>query len=162
MKSELLILSCALVSVMKTDASQEHGGVIAHHSPAHLRSLHDTPYKPQDTSNTLRSSENKEVISTSTDPFELAEMSDEYFGKGDYKKAANFFISSAIHGNSDNKAALAEIAAGSSKYLNSPQSTEANQYFETHLTPKLIEYFKLRTAELKKHKDKPVIMYKGQ
>lgn len=163
MKFKLLILTCALLSISKTDAAQkgEQGGVIAQHSPGQVRNLHDTPYMAQELPNSSRNSGSKEVTSTTTDPFELADLSNDYFGKGDYKKAASLFISSVIHGNTDNKAAIAEIDVGSLKYLdsNQAQSAEANVYYEIHLTPKLIEYFKAQAAELKKHKDMPVKLY---
>ena len=154
------MLSCTLVGVMKIDAAQknEHGGLIARHSPGHIRNLHDAPYKLQGLTNASRGSRDKEVIVDTTDPFELAEMSDEHFGKGEYNKAARLFISAAIHGNSENKAALAEIDPTSSKYLNSqhPQSPEAGQYYDNDLTPKIVEYFKIQADELKKHKNMPV------
>lgn len=158
MKNHLLMLSCALLTVANIDASQkrEYGGVISQHSPK-LHSLNDATHDLRSESK----SGSRELATNSTDPYELAEESDELFSQGRFKEAAKLFISSAIHGNYDNKASLVKIDRLSLRYLdlNTHQTQEANSYYENTLTPKLVIYFETQFAELKKHKDTPVKIY---
>ena len=162
---KLLRLSCVLLSVTKIGATQgtEHGGVVVQHSPGHLHRMHDTTIKSHDLINASKSG-NMELTIASTDHFELSEMSDEFFGKGQFNEAAHVFISAAIHGSSESKATLMEIEPESLKYLNSqnPQSEVANSYYKISLTPKLIKYFEVQSAELKKHQSTPVKVYNAQ
>lgn len=157
MKNHLLMLSCALLIVAKTDASQknEHGGVIAEHPPK-LHPLHDATHSLRSESKNW----SRELTTNSTDPYELAEKSDELFSVGHFKEAAKLFISSAIHGNYDNKACLVRIDRLSLRYLDlTHQTQEAELYYKNTLTPKLVTYLETEFAELKKHKDKPVKVY---
>jgi|GEM_PF-3256207 len=160
MKNNLLTLSCALLIIAKIGAAQssEHGGVMTQSPQSHPHRLHEMPIHPHDIRSASKN-ENREM--TSTDPYELAEKSDELFGQGRFKEAARFFIDSAIYGNYDNKASLVEIDPLSLKYLNSNghQSAEAESYYENTLTPKLIKYFGTQFSELQKHKDTPVKVY---
>lgn len=101
---------------------------------------------------------------TTTDPYELDEISNKFFGEGRFNEATKAFILSAIYGSYDNRASLAEIDLQSQQFLNSrnPQSQEALLYYEGTLTPKVIEHLKHQYADLSEHKDRPVKLYNAQ
>jgi hypothetical protein len=101
---------------------------------------------------------------TTTDPYELDDLSNKFFGERRFEEATKSFILSAIYGSHENRDALAEIDLTSQQFFNSqnPRSQEAYSYYEETLRPKVIAYLKSQFAILNTHKDKPVKLFHAQ
>lgn len=150
MKNKFLILSFIFLATAKIGAAQDQGDVLVHPSTPHLLPSHD-----------LSNGATKgsiELSTTTTDPYELDEISDAFFSKRQFKESAKTFVLAAIHGSRDSLASLYDIDSQSLKYLSSqnPQSPEALLYYETTLFPMVIEYLKLQSIKLKEAENKPI------
>jgi hypothetical protein len=154
MKSKILMLSFAVLSISEIGAAQEgnKGDVIVQHSPQSLHKSYDTPNE---------TARNGSKVMTNTNPNELARKSDDYFEKGQFRECAEAFLYSAIFGNNESREAIEEIDPNSIVYLGSrtPQSAAALLYYKGDLIPKLTKYFEDQFALLKAHADKPVTVF---
>lgn len=141
MKNKLLILSFVFLVEANVEACQDFV-VINHHynSRSHF---YDSDFSSQPSRRSIE-------LKTTTDPYELAEKSDEYFNKKNFQDAAKFLIDSAIYGNEDNIFFLYDIDSSSIKDLSAKKQ---------ELIPKVALHMQQQYKKLQEYKDKPISLY---
>ena len=141
MKNKLLILSFAFLAEANVEACQDFM-VTNYHSNSRGH-FYDSDFSSQPSRRSIE-------LKTTTDPYELAEKSDESFNKQNFQDAAKFLIDSAIYGNEDNISFLYDIDPSSIKDLSSKKN---------ELISKVVSHMEQQYEILQKYKNKPITLY---
>ncbi len=98
----------------------------------------------------------------STDPYDLDEKSNEFFGKKEFENSAKYFVLSAMNGHEDNINVLYEIDKNARKNLLNTSINEALSYYDNVLLEKIVQKLKNESEKLEKNRKKPIILWESK